>query len=68
MTVKALIKILKTMPQDLPVILQSDPEGNAYHQCDGAGVDLVDDPTAYRPEIMFTEDDEIEGNCVILSP
>lgn len=71
MTVKELIKELKKLPQELPVILQQDPEGNGYHQCGGAGLENVEDPEAYRPEPLCVGDDdhaEFLGNVVVIYP
>lgn len=41
MNVKELRDLLAKLPDDLPVILQSDPEGNGYHIVRGAEADHV---------------------------
>lgn len=35
MTVKDLKKLIKDLPDDMPVILQKDPEGNGYSPLNG---------------------------------
>jgi hypothetical protein len=41
-TVRNLIDLLKELPQDLPVALSSDEEGNNVRMINGVGVQLVE--------------------------
>lgn len=71
MTVKELKLALANLPEnfdDLNVILQGDPEGNDYHQCQGIGGMVVDDTEAYRPEPLCEEDSDVEYNCLVIYP
>lgn len=82
-TVKQLIELLKTFPEDLEVIMAKDSEGNEHHRVDLDGVLLASmEPTheyyieevglyELTPELEkqgFGEEDVYEQKIVLISP
>lgn len=83
-TVKQLIEHLKTLPEDLEVILSKDSEGNGYHPIDlGFGVMLasmtpdqgyqIEEVGIYELTLElqkegFSEEDVYEQKVVLISP
>jgi hypothetical protein len=57
-TVGALRRLLAGLPDEMPVVLASDEEGNSFHLLDGHGTEkiLKSDQPAY--EIEFLDDEE----------
>lgn len=74
LTVAELIKQLQGLDPALPVVLQSDYEGNRYLHCRGADDDAkITGSESYGLEIMSIDDAEEEGysksqQCVVLYP
>lgn len=80
--VSDLIKDLQKLDQDLPIILQQDPEGNGYHWVRGAEtVAIGEDYDTCRVESVghyeltpeleeagYTEDDIYSNPCVVVYP
>ncbi len=58
MTIKELIEILKGLPQDLPIILQKDAEGNGYSPLSGLGETWYVAETTWAGECYSDEDVE----------
>ena len=74
LTVAELIKQLQGLDPALPVVLQSDPEGNRYLHCRGADDDAKITGNDGRDlDVMSVDDAEEEGyskspQCVVLYP
>lgn len=82
-TVKQLIEHLKTLPEDLEVIMSKDSEGNGYHPVDLGGVILasmepdqeywIEEVGIYELTLElqkegFSEEDVYEQKVVLISP
>lgn len=72
--VKELIAQLQGLDGDLPVVLQSDPEGNSYLHCRGADDDAkITGNDGRGLEIMRIDEADENGHtnkqqCVVLYP
>lgn len=56
MTVGELAQLLRTLNQDMPVILASDAEGNEYHWLDGFAPAFVKTGTLHLTSIYVAEE------------
>lgn len=50
-TVRDLMNVLATVPQDMPVILQKDAKGNGYSPVAGADIVWYDAETPYSGDV-----------------
>lgn len=59
MTVGELREFLEQFPQDIPVIMSSDGEGNSYSMMAGGGISLYDpeDKPYYIEQIYLTHEE-----------
>lgn len=48
--------LLKDIPDDAPVVIASDEEGNSFHHFNAFGYGLVEDLDAYELELTNEED------------
>ena len=58
LTVKGLIKILKTLPPDAFVIMSIDAEGNAYHALSEEGISPMPEEGAI---LLYPDHDTFRG-------
>lgn len=68
MQVRELVALLLLLPQDFPVYVSSDEEGNEITRLDRPLVEILEDPTDWRTDVA---DDEWGGtvpNAVVLWP
>lgn len=70
LTVAALKGILKDLPDDMPVVLSADSEGNKFRGLGGYSMEIAEDPESYYLEIYSLEDveDSEVANVVVLWP
>lgn len=62
MTVGELRKFLKQFPQDIPVILSRDPEGNGYSMLADGGLSLYDsEERPYYIEQIYLTHEELDA-------
>lgn len=76
-TVAELIASLSDLPQDLPIILSSDEEGNSYRFLEYVGISGYDNNGEIEVGILeltsdledrgFTEEDVKSNKCVVIS-
>lgn len=57
-TVGALRRLLADLPDDMPVVLASDEEGNEFHLLDGHGTEKILKSGQSSYEIKFLDDEE----------
>lgn len=58
-TVKQLREILADMPDDTPIVMQKDDEGNGYRYMNG-----IDFEPADSEDANFYDDSDYEGECI----